>query len=158
MNSYNKFRRDLKVGLEYEERALNYFDYDSVEMSKGNFKEYDFKYEKNNECVKVEVKSDRLSSKTGNFFIEFECRGKPSGLNATTADYWCYFVLHYEPGNIANIVSYDCYIIPTDELKNLVKGCRVVNGGDDYLSKGYLLKIKDCSKYLSHPLSKKALN
>ena len=31
----------------------------------------------------IEVKSDRLAHKTGNVYIEYECRGKPSGIATT---------------------------------------------------------------------------
>lgn len=39
---------------------------------------------------KVEVKTDRMTHKTGNVFIEYESRGKPSGIATTDADYWVY--------------------------------------------------------------------
>ena len=38
---------------------------------------------------KIEVKSERyVWKRTGNIAIEYECYGKPSGINATEADYW----------------------------------------------------------------------
>lgn len=37
-----------------------------------------------------EVKNDLLAERTGNIAIEYECRGRASGLAATTADYWVY--------------------------------------------------------------------
>ena len=38
---------------------------------------------------KIEVKSERDKwQKTGNIAIEYESYGKPSGINATEADYW----------------------------------------------------------------------
>jgi hypothetical protein len=38
---------------------------------------------------KIEVKSERdVWQKTGNIAIEYECYGKPSGINATESDYW----------------------------------------------------------------------
>lgn len=47
------------------------------------------------ETVKVEVKKDDWTTKTGNIAIEFECRGKPSGISITKADFWCHVVGHY---------------------------------------------------------------
>ena len=39
----------------------------------------------------VEVKSERhIWENTGNHFVEFECRGKPSGIAVTEADYCTY--------------------------------------------------------------------
>lgn len=35
-----------------------------------------------------EVKNDELAEDTGNVGIEFECRGKPSGIVTTKSDYW----------------------------------------------------------------------
>ena len=38
---------------------------------------------------KIEVKTERdWWYKTGNIALEYECNGKPSGINATESDYW----------------------------------------------------------------------
>ena len=38
---------------------------------------------------KIEIKSERdVWQRTGNIAIEYECYGKPSGINATESDYW----------------------------------------------------------------------
>ena len=38
---------------------------------------------------KIEVKTERdWWHKTGNIALEYECHGKPSGINATKSDYW----------------------------------------------------------------------
>lgn len=137
--TYNKFKKDLAQGKKYELESLNYLDYDTYEMKEGYFKEYDLTITKDNVDTKIEVKSDRQASFTGNIAIEYECNNKPSGLTSTTADYWLYFVVHKDKD--------ECYKIPTDELKELVKDCRKVRGGDDYKSRMYLLKINNCGKY-----------
>lgn len=136
---YNKFEKDLAQGKKYELESLKYLDYDNYEMKEGYFKEYDLIITKDNVDTKIEVKSDRQASITGNMAIEYECNDKPSGLTSTTADYWLYFVVHKDKD--------ECYKIPTNELKDLVKNCRKVRGGDGYKSKMYLLKISDCGKY-----------
>mgnify|MGYP001070419334 CR=1 FL=1 len=41
---------------------------------------------------KIEVKYDRKTKETGNVYIEFESRGKPSGIKTTQADYWTYYI------------------------------------------------------------------
>jgi len=137
--TYNKFKKDLEQGHKYEKLALDYLDYDHFERKEGYFKEYDFVFSKDGKEYKVEVKSDRQSAITGNMAIEYECNNKPSGLTSTTADFWMYFVVHKDRD--------DCYKIPTNELKGLVKDCRKVRGGDGYKSKMYLLKISECKKY-----------
>jgi hypothetical protein len=136
---YNKFEKDLAQGKKYEVESLNYLDYDTYEMKEGYFKEYDLTIFKDGTPTKIEVKSDRQASTTGNMAIEYECKNKPSGLSATKADYWIYFVVHKDKD--------ECYKIPTDELRELVKDCRKVRGGDNYMSRMYLLKIDNCKKY-----------
>jgi len=82
----------------------------------------------------IEVKNDRIIHKTGNIFIEYESRGKPSGLSTTTANYWIYRM------NELDIA----FIIPTDKLKMI---CReylkekkyIRNGGDNNTSLGLLI-------------------
>lgn len=87
--------------------------------------------------VTVEVKNDMLHARTGNLGVEFECRGKKSGINVTMADWWC-FALHD-----------GFWVIPTHKLRDLIDRklfFRVAVGGDAgsctkmYLFKGPLLK------------------
>lgn len=40
----------------------------------------------------IEVKRDGNTIKTGNICIEFECRGKPSGISVTKALFWCFIM------------------------------------------------------------------
>lgn len=84
----------------------------------------------------IEVKNDRLIHKTGNLFIEYESRGKPSGLATTTAEYWIYRMDELD-------IS---FIFPT---KTLIQVCRYYykekiyfkNGGDNNTSKGFLIPL-----------------
>ena len=41
---------------------------------------------------KVEVKRDTWICKSRNLAIEYESRGKPSGIAVSTADYWCFII------------------------------------------------------------------
>ena len=42
---------------------------------------------------KIEIKTERdWWDKTGNIALEYECNGKPSGINATTSDYWIHIL------------------------------------------------------------------
>ena len=84
----------------------------------------------------IEVKNDRLIHKTGNLFIEYESRDKPSGLAITTAEYWIYRLSELD----------SALIFPTKALKQV---CRIYykenlflkNGGDNNSSKGFLIPL-----------------
>ena len=84
----------------------------------------------------IEVKSDRLIHKTGNLFIEYKSRDKPSGLATTTANYWIYRMDMIDTA----------IILPTNLLK---KVCRVyyknnefkIKGGDNNTSDGLLIPL-----------------
>ena len=82
--------------------------------------------------TRVEVKTDRLATTTGNIFIEYEYKGRPSGLEVSKAEYY----------SIVIPQTKSIFMILTTRLKDLVKGCRVVYGGDNNMSKGYLLPVK----------------
>ncbi len=85
----------------------------------------------------MECKADRLCQKTGNIYVETESRGKPSGINVTTAKYWafCLWVEKREAQTWA--------IVPTKILKKLMKDYPIKVGGDNYTSKGYIIPKED---------------
>ena len=84
----------------------------------------------------IEVKRDFLASKTGNVFVEYESRGKPSGIATSTADYWA-FVLDDE-----RII-----VIPRGLLKVMARESfeagRLATGGDSNTSRGVLVKVRE---------------
>lgn len=67
MEYNNDFRHDLKVG----HRGERYL----AAVLEGST---------------IEVKADSWVSRTRNIAVEFESRGKPSGIAVTEADYWCF--------------------------------------------------------------------
>lgn len=136
----NKFKMNLNQGKKYEKIALEYLEYDTVEHIEGNFKEYDFIISKDNIKYKYEVKSDRQASITGNLAIEYEYNKKPSGISSSLADFWIYFIVYED--------KEECYKIPSDELKEIIKNCRQVSGGDYNLSKMYLINKSKLKNYL----------
>ena len=85
---------------------------------------------------KIEVKADRMSHKTGNLVIEFESRGKPSGIETTESDYWFYWIVGLDIG----------IMVPILKLKELVKNARVVSGGDNGTSRMYLVPVENILK------------
>ena len=114
---YNpNFDIDLSWGQVYEEKIKNLLE------SKG----------------KIEVKTERdIWATTGNIAIEYESYGKPSGINATEADYWFH--------NLCIGDDVFCTLVfNVDNLKKLIDRLdykRSVSGGDHNASKMYLLKL-----------------
>lgn len=82
----------------------------------------------------IEVKYDKQTRKTKNVYIEFESRGKPSGIRTTEAEYWTYF-----------IQDEMCLTIPTQRLKEKIIKLkpRKIPGGDSNSSKGFLISVND---------------
>ena len=108
----NDFKHDLEVGQIYEEKL-------AILLGK-----------------KIEVKRDFGTERTSNVFIEYQSRGKASGISTTEAEYYCIF--------ITDEIS---ILIKTDKLKQLcrpyLKTERDKLGGDSNTSKGILLPISD---------------
>ncbi len=88
---------------------------------------------------KIEVKSERdVWQKTGNIAIEYECYGKPSGINATESDYW-FHNLCIGDETFATIV------FDTSSLKRIINNLdykKSVSGGDNNASRMYLLNLQ----------------
>ena len=110
---YNSdFRYDLKVGQVAEQALAKIF-----------------------EGKKVEVKRDRKARLTGNVFVEYESRGKPSGISTSEADYWCF------------VIEETFILITATRLKEIVEPLKGTDkerrGGDNNTSVGVLLRIKD---------------
>ena len=88
---------------------------------------------------KIEVKSERdVWKRTGNIAIEYECYGKPSGINATEADYWFHNLCVGED-------IYATLIFKTENLKKIIDSLErkvSVNGGDHNASRMYLISLQ----------------
>ena len=105
----------------------------------------DFKYGKKHEKLVMksredyELKTDRLACKTGNVFVEFESRKKESGIKTSKADIWIFKIVDKSDKHLFSIE------IPLDRLRNKVYNStyRIVRGGDNLTSKGYLVPLQD---------------
>ena len=113
------FDIDLDFGLIHEDKVRDIF------QGKGS----------------IEVKTERgIWKHTGNIAIEIECKGKPSCLSTTDADYWIHLLA--DEGKIVG-----GYIIPVDYLRERIKQLRlsgdvkVVMGGDKNASRLVLLPM-----------------
>ena len=144
MFSYSKFEKQLPQGQKYELEALKYLEYDRYEHENKYRKEYDLIIYKDEQPIKIEVKSDRQASQTNNLAIEYECNRQPSGISVTEADYWIYFIVFES----LELDHQECYKIPIDDLKTIVKSCNKVAGGDGGRSRLYLLNKNRIKNYL----------
>jgi hypothetical protein len=88
---------------------------------------------------KIEVKTEKDKWKTtGNIVIEYESRGKPSGIITTEADYWLHNCA------IGDDIVFSVLLKVTTLRKYIARhNPRSVRGGDDMTSKLYLIKLTD---------------
>ena len=124
MNFNNDFRYDLEVGQEGERLV------DAL-----------FKYKR------IEVKRDSWVGRTGNIAIEYESRGKPSGIATTEAEYWIIiFSREYEDKVML--------VLETKRLKEVarkyLKDGSVKYMGDSNTSKAVLIPLSEISNFTVH--------
>jgi len=84
---------------------------------------------------KIEVKYDLQALQTGNVFVEYQSRGKKSGISKSEADYYCFAFgdsLHLLPTKILK-----------EKCRKYIGTNRDVKGGDNNTSTGILLPIKE---------------
>lgn len=112
MKYNNDFKYDLKVG-QIKEKELGEIFSDKA----------------------VEVKYDLKALDTGNVYVEYHSRGKPSGISTSLSDFYCFAF-----GDTFHLIS----------SKELKERCRkYLNtkrdrvGGDNNTSKGILLPLKE---------------
>ena len=91
----------------------------------------DYRYDfKTLDKIKYEVKTDELSLKTNNLFIEFESYKKPSGISASKAHYYIF----------SDTIDY--YLIETQKLKTILSNIenKKIVSTKDKLTFGYLVR------------------
>ena len=113
MPHYN-FDLDFPLGEEFEQQFLGI-------MSGGH----------------IECKRDYLTHKWGNVFLEYESRGKPSGIATTEAMWWVFGICN-KNGDVETIV-----MASTEWLKSAQKNpkYRHTSGGDEGSSMGVLIPV-----------------
>ncbi len=84
------FHRDLALGKIVEKQVLDILkkDFKDAYIVEGYCKEWDIFIPSMG--IGVEVKSDKMSQKTGNIVIEKSFNGKPSALSTTKASKWVF--------------------------------------------------------------------
>ena len=111
--SVTKFTKDLSYGKKHEKLVMK---------SMENY----------------ELKTDRMAHKTGNVYVEFQSRGKDSGITTSKSDTWIFKIVSKGDRHLFSIQ------IPLTRLKKLVStDYRVVPGGDNLTSRGYLVPLTD---------------
>ena len=137
------FASDLAFGKNYETKLIEYMKPDSFEQSKGVFKGWDVRIEKNGHTLFYEVKADRLLYRTNNICIEYECSTKPSGIQTTEADIYAIF----------EVGTNSIYLIPVPVLKQAIldmKYTRKMAGGDGWKARFYLFPKIIFSEFLKN--------
>lgn len=137
------FKSDITAGEEQEQRLLALIKkkYPSAYKVQGNHKQFDLSVPEVKKTV--EVKFDRKSKETGNIFIECSFNGEPSGIEATTADFWI-----ITDGEVS-------YWIETETLKYLIRELRcrrcTYSGVDGTTVSSFLLRraFLDASPYVT---------
>lgn len=136
------FDKDLPIAQATEKQVADFL----VEKAKMTFinDNDDNKYDllmktQDGRDITIEVKEDFSCERTGNVGVEYECRGKPSGIDVSQADAYLYKV--HEPSGKNGL-----YVIATKKLKKMIaeeQYFRIVNGGDPGSnSMNYLFKLE----------------
>lgn len=144
MPNYN-YNTDKPIADKTEKEVADILraTYNAVILDFGHTNAYDIRARVNGKIFTFEVKEDFTCERTGNVGIEFECRGKPSGISVSKADFYIYKV------HTSNGVK--VFIFKTAQLKNMIANelyFRVVNGGDiGSGSMNYLFTYDTFSRY-----------
>lgn len=139
------FKKDLELSKQGEEEVKNFLIKHGCEFVHFNHdNKYDILMTKKNKPVTYEVKTDYIVIKlfdTGNLFVEFECRGKLSGISVTESEWYINYFYHLK----------ELWFIKTQNLKDLIANNEIpitteagdINSG----TKGYLINRKKYRKY-----------
>ena len=144
MPNYN-YNQDKPIADQTEKQVAEILraTYNAIILDFGHTNAYDIRARVNGKVFTFEIKEDFTCERTGNVGIEFECRGKPSGIAVSKADFYIYKV-HTKQG-------IKIFIFKTKQLKGMIaenKYSRVVNGGDvGSGSMNYLFTYDTFSRY-----------
>lgn len=127
MAHYN-FQKDLAVARKSEEVVAEILEnkYNAVILEHSNHGRYDIRAKIRGVEFTFEIKEDFMCEKTGNVSLEFECRGKPSGIESTEADFFVY-IIHKKDGTVEYVMFTTVHLLGKVEKKDYF---RIVNGGD----------------------------
>lgn len=141
------FKKDLLLGNEGEDVLREFLNSkDCKPISKNDDRRYDLKMLKKGVETTYEIKTDFKCAPlfdTGNIFIEFECRGKESGIMVTEADW---FVTYFKYLN-------EIWFIKSKKLIQLINDNNFPTFSDagdlNSNTKGYLINRKKFKKHFN---------
>ena len=139
------FKTDLKLGNDGEETLIKFLESKGCTyIDSNNDNKYDLKMVKKGKETTYEIKTDVFIAPiydTGNIFIEYESRGKASGISVTQADWFVTYFLFLN----------ELWFIKTESLRKLILENEYPifkDAGDlGSATNGYLLKRKDVKKF-----------
>ena len=139
------FKTDLKLGNDGEETLIKFLESKGCTyIDSNNDNKYDLKMIKKGKETTYEIKTDVFIAPindTGNIFIEFESRGKDSGIVVTQADWFVTYFKYLK----------EIWFIKSEDLKKIISenNFPIFYDAGDVGSKthGYLIKRKDFKEY-----------
>ena len=141
IDSYKNFEACLKLGQLMEEKAIDriikHFDNEYRLTERCDDYKYDFKLSNG---LSYEVKSDLLSIKTGNIYLENVSRGKESGISRTKAHF--YIIITQTENQ-----ELEYHLIDVKTLKLLIKKNLYSYYKSDELKSGYIFSKQKLFKY-----------
>ncbi len=128
-NTPEAFARQLREGHYNELRVALYFMLEGAWVRIGYVDQrYDLSVRfPGRRAFSVEVKWDKRADETGNLYFEVENtrQGRPSGIMATTADYWCHVI---------GEAGAEALLVPVARLRSFLQEgnfrCRPTRGED----------------------------
>jgi len=131
----NEFLPKLKQGQIFEElainRIINFLDGKYHLITTCNNYKYDFMLSNG---IRYEVKTDEMSIKTNNIFIEYEQFKNNSGIRTTQADFYIIIIP-------CKIIEY--YVIEVDILKSMINDKLYTFIYKNKFKSGYIFKKVD---------------
>ena len=132
-----RFWRDLKLGKDIEKKISMLYEKEGyTQLQRSDDSRFDLVLQKDTQIKSFEIKTDLYCSKekdSGNIFVEYEYKGRPSGINVSEADWWVFYFLNLE----------ELWFIQTDKLKSLIDEYTFLttyqSGDDGSNTRGYLI-------------------
>jgi hypothetical protein len=139
------FKTDLKLGNDGEDVIINFLESKGCSyVDSNNDNKYDLKMVTKGKETTYEIKTDVKVAPvydTGNIFIEYESRGKASGISVTQADWFVTYFKYLK----------EIWFIKSETLKQLISENEFpvfYDAGDvGSATHGYLIKRKDFKEY-----------
>ena len=135
----DRFSHDLCDAIDVERLVATAIckEFDLTFVKQGKNEKFDFILFTGKKELSFEVKHDKIASQSNRVAVEFECRGKPSGISVSCSDFYVI------------VIGSDAYIMNTTALKTLFESEKfTVTGGDPCSStKMKLISLKTIKKY-----------